>query len=351
MFDGDRLYVTDNPTLVQAAKRNMNEVVSLYYPARKAPAQQITSQSIYDSLIKAFKSSNIGTPSNAITKIWSQDNITEDMQTCIKWLVMEVNQIIDSAKTSYVPIRTPEAEEKITSYTSSKLPRFFLYAKDKTLKQVEPASGCVVDRIEGMYPKKPMRYNTKRFGRFEYRMLMNNENMVYTGSEEQKEIVDRYIETVSNLKFGSYDDEFFYNQYAVYEEAFNSIIEEDDPYEVVDILIAYLFGAKHTAKKKAFWTLFGDIVYNNLKVNISENTGYCSKCYRRYSPKDIRADLCPECFQKLYYVGKCPDCGCDVIIMRKQGGIQNTRCAECYNVYRKEVIKQNRKKYYQKNKN
>ena len=84
MFDGDRLYVTDNPTLVQAAKRNMNEVVSLYYPARKAPAQQITSQSIYDSLIKAFKSSNIGTPSNAITKIWSQDNITEDMQTCIK---------------------------------------------------------------------------------------------------------------------------------------------------------------------------------------------------------------------------------------------------------------------------
>lgn len=239
----------------------------------------------------------------------------------------------------------------ITKYTSSKLPRFFLYAKDKTLKQVENPSECVVDRIERLFPKKPMRYNTKKYGRFEYRMLMRDGNIVYTGSEEQKEIIDKYTKVVSNLNFGNHDDEFFYNQYAVYEEAFDTITEGQDIYYVTDVLIAYLFKEKHVQKKRAFWTLFGDYVFGNLKVNMKESTGYCTKCYRKYKPKDIRADLCPECFQKLYYVGKCPDCGCDVIIMRKQGGIQNTRCAECYNVYRKEIIRQNRKKYYQKNKN
>lgn len=101
-YDGDRLYVTNNPTLVQAAKRNMDGVVSLYYPAKKAHPQQINSQSIYDSLIKAFKSSNIGTPSNAITKIWSQDSINSEMQTCVKWLVMEVNSIIDKQYCHFV---------------------------------------------------------------------------------------------------------------------------------------------------------------------------------------------------------------------------------------------------------
>lgn len=72
-WDGDKLLVTDNKTLIEVAKRTIKkyDVVPLYYVAKKAEATKITPESLYSGLEAGFKHSNIGIYSNNITKIWN----------------------------------------------------------------------------------------------------------------------------------------------------------------------------------------------------------------------------------------------------------------------------------------
>ena len=79
-------------TLVDAAERHMQDIVPLYYEMRKAKAQQISMQSIYDGMAAAYSGGNIGPISNSISKIWNSDN--PDLDT-IKRLCYRNNEVID----------------------------------------------------------------------------------------------------------------------------------------------------------------------------------------------------------------------------------------------------------------
>lgn len=95
VFDGDRLLVTNNQTLVTAAERNMREIVPLFYNMGKAAAEEITPNNLYKGLLLAYNGGNIGGPSNDITKIWNSGQISEEQLKVVKWLCSEVNYIID----------------------------------------------------------------------------------------------------------------------------------------------------------------------------------------------------------------------------------------------------------------
>ena len=74
--DGDQLNAVVEPVIVDVAERNVNEydVIPLFYDAAKAPAEQITKQSIYNGLLRAHKFSNIGEISDMLTRLWNRDN-------------------------------------------------------------------------------------------------------------------------------------------------------------------------------------------------------------------------------------------------------------------------------------
>lgn len=91
--DGDRSLVVADETIIAAAERNGRGVVPMYYEMKKAAAQQITSENIYQSMIRAYTGGNIGQISNDITKIWNTDQ--EFSYEAIQMLCMENNFVID----------------------------------------------------------------------------------------------------------------------------------------------------------------------------------------------------------------------------------------------------------------
>lgn len=92
-FDGDKLLMTNEPILIEAAERinKKHKVVPLYYELGKAGAEIINDDSKYRGITFAFTHGNIGLPSNNITKIWNSGEIGEDEIRAIKLLVAEVN--------------------------------------------------------------------------------------------------------------------------------------------------------------------------------------------------------------------------------------------------------------------
>ena len=90
--DGDVSLVCAEKTLVDAAERHMGGIVPLYYEMRKAKAQNISMQSIYDGMAAAYSGGNIGPISNSISKIWNSEN--PDLDT-IKRLCYRNNEVID----------------------------------------------------------------------------------------------------------------------------------------------------------------------------------------------------------------------------------------------------------------
>lgn len=329
-FDGDRLLVTNNKTLVEAAERNNKEknIVPLFYVMSKAKAEVLSSENIYKGLITAYTGGNIGEISNSITKIWNSGEITDEKLKVIKWLVMINNFVIDFAKTLYKPEIPAEVEKIISKYTKSKVPAFFMYAKKKTNKQVKSISDSSVDRIHKIYKKRNLNYNFKQdnIGVFDYKVLMNNPDTVFV-----QEVADRFKKVSSTLKFNKTDDKKFYNKFAVYEKAKNEIMELGyDEKTVVDILIIDLFYNRKIPKKKAFWTLFGDTVYENICKNIADNFVMCNRCHKRFYRERPTQKYCFRCqgYQKQRVKTiTCCDCGREFEVDARN--MTKTRCDKC----------------------
>lgn len=94
--DGDKLLVIKDKLLTSIAKRNMQDIVPLYYEMKKAQGGFLTRQSLYDGMTAAYTGGNIGIISNQISKVWgSKKEISQDELNVVKWLVMENNFVID----------------------------------------------------------------------------------------------------------------------------------------------------------------------------------------------------------------------------------------------------------------
>ena len=335
MFDGDRLLVTNNTTLINVAERNLKKynIVPLFYNMSKASAKEVTPQNLYEGLKLAYNGGNIGTPSNDITKIWNSGIIDEERLTVVKWLVAEVNFTIDYAKTLYKPKRPKFADKIIKKYTKAKVPHFFMFAKDKTSTQVEHINECTVDRVKKIYPKRKLNYNFKQsnIGKFNYKTLMKNPDVII-----YPQIIKCYREIVAKLNFNNASDKKLWNCLAVFEEAKNKILSQAyDNNIIIDNIVKEIFYTRKTALKKAFWFMFGEEVYQNIVNNLDKHFILCERCGKRFYKQSKNEKHCDKCkgYQKKNTKALiCVDCGKEFVV---NSNARRIRCEECYKKERK----------------
>ncbi|OTQ87537.1 hypothetical protein BG30_04835 [Bacillus subtilis subsp. subtilis] len=336
--DGDKALLVSDETFVDIAERNMknDDIVPLYYEMKTAEKQEINKENIYKSLELAF-GVNIGEYSNNITKVWNSDKVDLDV---IKWLTMENNFEIDYAKTLYKPTRPDHVDQRINSYLIGKqnkmVPHFFIYAKDKKIKNVRPKNKSVVNRLGERIPNNRINFK-KLAGEFDYTNLKNKKatlgldqevtarfNTLYKLYADQQEeldtkeillqIKDELLKDFSRKKV---EDTMIVRTYTlldrgkhwkakqqkkqdvsrqdaewhVTKEIRETLlsIKRDSSY-ITDILVEYLFNTKDSKHKDTLYNCFGYHIVRNLKKNI----------------KGIIE--CVECKQEIEKGTRCNDC-------------------------------------------
>jgi hypothetical protein len=212
---------------------------------------------------------------------------------------MENNFIIDFAKTLYKPTRPKHINKIITSYTKSKTPHFFIYAKDKDDDKVEETNSSAVNRLEKIIPNPIINFRIAKLGNFDYKMLMKNKEV-----ELNDEIIDLYTRLDLKKKFmiNSNDNEFN-NVSFIYKSIKQQLlkINKDIDY-VTDVLIEYLYVHKNSNFKTTLWECFGEVIVRNLKLNIEDKFGegsvICEVCTSRIEAKNNRKKYCNDCWEE-----------------------------------------------------
>ncbi|WP_029518055.1 hypothetical protein [Paenibacillus polymyxa] len=288
--DGDKALVCSDLTLIAVAKRNMKNIYPLYYEMAKAQAELINSESIYLGLNAAYTGGNIGIISNDITKIWNSNNIDLDV---IKILCMENNFTIDYAKTLYKPLRPTHIKEKILTHTKTKAPHFFIYAKDKSENRVEISNDSAMNRLSDLIPNPRISFKKAGLGKFDYRLLMKNSEVIVN---DNKCLIELYAKLDLEKKFKVPYDEKIDDSY-LYKDIRNVLLESSgmDLYEIVDILVAYLYNHKKSNHKITLWSSFGDIIVKNLLRNLGK-IKICENCGKEYIVSKQRQIYCDDCF-------------------------------------------------------
>jgi len=305
--DGDKTLAIADEKYVEIVKENMNGIVPLYYNMRKAAPQLLSAKSIYDGLIAAFTGGNIGLYSNNISKIWNSDvfinGSVEEKNAAIdivKILCMENNFCIDMAKTLYMPTRPRKMNKEILSFTRSKLPLFFKYAKDKTDDQVEEFLPTTVNRLGKLIKNPRLNFKQLKIEKPDYRLLMNNpyinidDKVIETYNSKNQTYhfkINMKDENVDNLGYISHEIKA-----ALSETGYSDI-------ELCDMLIKYLY-EKESKSKEALWFCYGNVIVDNMEFNLKpKKTKFiqCIDCGKwvEVDSQNTTACRCDEC-QKNY---------------------------------------------------
>lgn len=286
--DGDISLVIKDRTLTNIAKRNMKNIVPLYYDMKKAKPVELNNQSIYEGMIKAYTSGDIGAYSNAITKIWNCGNVDEKALYVIKMLCMENNFNIDSAKTLYMPKRPKKIDKIIKSYTKKKVPSFFVFAKGKKNKEVEKPTQSTMCRIESSIPKNMQIAYSKTLSKFDYKNLLSDTSFEITPESYQCLVAYDYWNARQNMfyNFGKIDNRENIKIYA-YERIKEKIIEMSGQSSefVLNSLVFCLYTMRKQSNKTLLWECFGKELVENLKANISNLGNVCPICGKRFNPR------------------------------------------------------------------
>jgi hypothetical protein len=332
------------------AKRVMTGVNPLYYEMKKANADEINYQNIYNGLQLAFTGGKIGGISNDITKIWNSGNIDEKALNAVRWLCMETNFTIDYAKTLFKPTRPEEVDKILKEYGRDKVPHFFYYAKDKKMHQVEDINDSTINKIvKEIKDPRSMFRPLKGLNQIDYLMLLKDKNDIYF-NEEINSMFDRWNKKYgNNVNLNEDDDTNKNNLYVVAQEVkrdLNAIEPDDD--KVINSLVTFLYKNQSTRKKKLLWYIYGEQLYNNLAENVKDlDQNICHQCGKRVNETLIRGK-CFKCRQEeIKKLGgkkliKCVDCGKDVIVDAKSRVVC---CEKCQDIRNKERhIKYNKKR-------
>ena len=282
--DGDKLLVVSDKTLCRIAKRNMKDIVPLYYDMKKAPAQIINTNILYDSLEKAYKGGKIGLYSNNISKIWNSGKIKKEQIDVIKMLCMENNFCIDMAKTLYMPSRPKKIDTLIKKYTKLSLPYYFIYAKDKKKDKVAEWQDSPINMLDKIIPSNDLRINTT-ISKLDYKLLLSNMDFVLDNNT--KKIIKVYDDCntykLCNLKTSD-EKKKYGNEDYIAEKIKNKILELNfDKNYIIDTLIMYLYTKRKQSIKKTLWECFGDEIYNNLQNNTQSLGKICPICGKRFN--------------------------------------------------------------------
>ena len=287
--DGDKALVVQDDLFTEVAERNMDDVVPLYYEMMNGAPEQITDTKIYDSLLLAFKA-NIGEISNNITKVF---NSNKDIEIdVVKWLTMENNFEIDYAKTLYKPSRPETVDEKIRSYIKDKVPYFFREAKDKEIDKVEPLNNSTVNRLRKVIPNKKIKFQDVA-GEFDYRNLMSEE-VIHVNTKVIKEYrkIERSKKAIMRRQGNINKRDALPYIYKYIKDRISEI--EPDVNKVVNVLVEELYGRTDAPVKTTLWECYGDILLNNLKINIKD-TVQCAICGVRIEISNNKSKYCKRC--------------------------------------------------------
>lgn len=297
--DGDRLLVVKDKMLVKLAKRNMSNVVPLYYDMKKAEPTELNGDNLFKGINYAYTKGNIGLYSNSISKVWNSGTITEEQVAAVKLLVMESNFSIDSAKTLYEPERPAHIDKFISKYTKSLVPHYFKYAKDKGEDQVEPWLPTAVNYLDNIIPNPRIKFS-KNIAKFDYSVLMHSKTYAYRNAYQT--IIDTYdylnshkfvfykkFEDKSKIKFNKSDA-------YIYQQIRNKLLDLPFSKEtIIDTLVFFLYTKRKESKKETLWKCFGEEIYNNIKVNVATLGKICPICGGRIEEVDsVQKKYCKE---------------------------------------------------------
>lgn len=296
--DGDKLLVIKDKLLTKIAKRNMQDIVPLAYNLKKAKAEQLSTESMYQGMVHAYTGGNIGPISNNITKVWNSGEIGEEQLNVVRWLTYTNNQVIDYAKTLWLADPPKEVKDTIKSYTKAKVPDFFIYAKDKEHHQVEAPNDSTMNRVAASIPDSKIRFS-KSISKFDYRMLMNLDYGFSISSDSK--IVKSY--DYWNARVNEFEeDKAVKNQDMFkYKNLRKKVLEEsgEDIDYIVNTLVAYLYTVRKTSAKKGLWDSFGDVILENLKKNLEGKGRICQVCGKRFVQKRATQNYCStDCYDK-----------------------------------------------------
>lgn len=299
--DGDKLLVLRDKNLIKLGKRLMEGTVPLYYEMKKAEASKLTPETIYEGISLAFTSGNIGPASNLITIVKNNnENDREEADKVVKWLTMEVNFLIDGAKTLFFLTRPKYADEIIKKHTKGKLPNFFIYAKDKESHQVEPPNNSTMNRIAASIPNPKIRFS-KSISKFDYRMLMNLD-CSFSLSPESPIVKSYDYWNARQQTFNEQDENIKDQDLYKFKKIREKIISEsgiDDIDYIVNTLVSVLYTTRTSSAKKTLWACFGDVILENLKRNLEGKGKICQICGKRFTPKRTTQNYCSdECYTK-----------------------------------------------------
>lgn len=300
--DGDKLLVIDNPKLVEIAKRNMEGIVPLYYEMGKANAQIINTQSIYNSLIQAFKFNNIGKFSNKLTVMWNNDEI--DIPTIAQLTALN-NFTIDAAKTLLVPEVPKNVMDRMKA-SNGKMPYFFQFAKDKHVDDVCISNGSTVNRIcKNIENIQSQTFNNKCLGKLDYNLLISNE---VEDINEKACSLFRNMISERNMYFKllreyGFDSDrarkYFINEM---KDRFTSHckLTDVDLNSTIDSIIIKFIKSTNGNVLDFMFDMFGEYIYQNLINNISNPLGehiMCDICGKRVKleSKNSRRKYCEKC--------------------------------------------------------
>lgn len=299
--DGDKALVVKDRLLTKIAKRNMEGIVPLAYNLKKAKAEQLSTDSMYQGMAHAYTGGNIGPISNNITKVWNNGEIGEEQLNVVRWLTYTNNQVIDYAKTLWLAEPPEQVAEIIKSYTKAKVPNFFIYAKDKESHQVELPNNSTMNRIAASIPDQKIRFS-KSISKFDYRMLMNLDcDFSISGDSPVVKAYD-YWNVRQNLLSNNEETHEAQESLYLYKRLKEGIIEmsgKDDIDYIVNTLVAYLYTMRKNSAKKVLWACFGDVILDNLRKNLKDKGKVCQVCGKRFMPKRITQNYCSEeCLNK-----------------------------------------------------
>ncbi len=328
--DGDKLLVISQKKIIEMAKRCMTGVYPLYYEMKKATAEEINPHNLYKGLELAFTGGRIGGISNNITKIWNSPNINSEARDAIKWLCMETNFTIDYAKTLFKPTRPQEVNSIISSYTRNKVPYFFIYAKDKEERCVEPTNQSMMNRIgKEIKDNKNMFFPINKLNKINYHLFLKDKLDVYE-NEELNQCFNKW-----NRKYGNNLNIDESNTDKNNIVAISNQVKEDlhrieaDDNKILNSLVCFLYKRPSERKKKLFWYMYGKELYENLKTNLIDMP-FCYKCGKRTDESMVH-NKCFSCRQKEtkekgFKLIKCIDCGKEIKISPRSRAV---RCDDC----------------------
>lgn len=362
-WDGDHLFVCNNEIIIKAAKKVIKKlnICPLYYEMKKADSTPVNNDSLFRCMEMAFNSKSIGYYSNAITKIWNigRNNdwsLTDEQVKVIKLLVGENNFQIDYFKTMYMPTRPDNINYIISKYLNVKVPRFFEYAKNYEEEKTDTLTDTPANNIAKIIKIPRIQYGKYDFEtQFDYTKFLSSP---MTDSRFNSKVVGIYKDVINSSRFDKKQDEVVKDYRFVISGARNKIysrckeIGVTNWHDIVDNIVEEIFNRNPTGKKKMFWEMFGNTMYQHLmkdfdsEIDISycidcgeeiivrkgTNTCRCKECQERYTLVTHREDMREKAKEKYIPVKYnptriCINCGAEFNVGSKS---KRELCDYCY---------------------